>query len=90
MIHYYYYTLRNHIEFPENLNYELLLSQVREPLWNFICEKCPSFVARDCNTQFSEIFQERVFSDLNDLEKSLFVTNYNYTNKTVVIVGTSV
>jgi len=30
--------------------------------------------ARDCNAQFSEIFQEGVFGELNLTEKSLFIT----------------
>ena len=70
--------LRNHIEMPFDVNYELLQFQVRETIWDFLCEKCPSFRPRDCNAVFSDIFREQVFSDLNDLEKLALITTLNF------------
>lgn len=56
--------------------YDLLSWEVRQPVWDYIQTKCPSFQLKDCNAQFSEIFQERVFGNLNQVEKSLFTTSY--------------
>ena len=58
--------------------YDLLSWEVRLPVWEYIQIKCPSFRHKDCNAQFSEIFQNIVFGDLNETEKSLFVTNYEF------------
>ena len=64
----------------ENLSvvYELISYEVRSPVWHYIQEKCPSFRPRDCNAQFSEIFQEVVFGILNDTEKALFMCSFSY------------
>ena len=56
--------------------YDLLSWEVGQPVWDYIQTKCPSFQLKDCNAQFSEIFQERVFGNLNQVEKSLFTTSY--------------
>lgn len=36
------------------------------------------FVAKDCNAQFSQIFQENVFQFVNDIEKAIFLSSYQY------------
>lgn len=50
----------------------------KNPVWSYVVEKCPSFSAKDCNAQFSEIFKENVFSCLIDAEKVLFLTKCDY------------
>ena len=51
-----------------------LLSEIREPVWSHIINLCSSFTARDCNSCFSQIFEKRTFSYLNEEEESLFMT----------------
>ena len=51
-----------------------LLSEIREPVWSYIINLCSSFTARDCNACFSQIFEKRTFSYLNEEEESLFMT----------------
>ena len=51
-----------------------LLSDIREPVWSYIINLCSSFTARDCNACFSQIFEKRTFSYLNQEEESLFMT----------------
>lgn len=55
-----------------------LLREVREPLWSYIIERCSSFVARDCNACFSQIFEERTFGHLNEEEENLFTTQRTF------------
>ncbi|XP_057295527.1 uncharacterized protein LOC130623986 [Hydractinia symbiolongicarpus] len=61
-----------------SLIYDLIAYNVRDPIWTLIQSRCPSFRRRDCNAQFSEIFQESVFGSLNDSEKALFITSFQY------------
>ena len=51
-----------------------LLSEIREPVWSYIINLCSSFMARDCNACFSQIFEKRTFGYLNEEEESLFMT----------------
>ena len=44
--------------------YEIISYEVRMHIWSYICEKSPSFRAKDSNAQFSEIFQESVFGKM--------------------------
>ena len=63
------------LQFRSNLSSatnSMLSMHTRQNLWDYIIANCPSFVAKDCNAQFSEIFQERVFSFSSDLERFLF------------------
>ena len=48
----------------------------REPVWSYIIDVCSLFSARDCNVCFSQIFEKRAFSYLNEEEEeeSLFKT----------------
>ena len=68
---------RNHNQVSLNFNFDLLQIQVRDPIWDFVIDKCPSFRLRDCNAVFSEIFQEHVF-EFNEIEKAMFLTCYDY------------
>lgn len=52
----------------------LLLRDLRDPVWSYIIDHCSSFVARDCNACFSEIFEEKTFGFLNEEEENLFTT----------------
>ena len=41
---------------------------LRAGIWEYNRTKCPLFVAKVCNDQFSEILQETIFSDfVNDI-----------------------
>ena len=55
---------------------------LRSDASSFIRDECPTFVTMDCNAQFSKIFREHVFSDINRLtvfcetcERSCLVNN---------------
>ena len=50
------------------------LSEIREPVWSYIINLCSSFTARDFNACFSQTFEKRAFSYLNEEEKNLFMT----------------
>ena len=52
----------------------LLLREIREPVWSYIIDHCSSFVARDCNACFSQIFERRTFGIMHVEEESLFAT----------------
>ena len=60
---------QRYIESPENSN---LLEEIKEPLWAYLREQCPSFLARDCNACFSQIFEERTFGKLTPDEMNIF------------------
>lgn len=53
------------------------LQNTREPVWDYLRQKCPSFTAMDCNAQFSEIFTSNVFSNLTSSEKSKVISTYS-------------
>ena len=75
------YQLSSH-QFRDRLSHNMYAAfsrDVRQQLWDYIIINYPSFTAKDCNAQFSEIFQERVFSFSNDLEKAVFLCSYTYT-----------
>ena len=55
-----------------------LTINVRNPIWDYVIANCSSFRNRDCNAQFSQIFQENVFNFSNDLDRALFVSSYQY------------
>lgn len=55
---------------------EHLVARIRQPVWDFLVSKCPSFVNRDAEAQFSEIFSSCIFNELTEEEKSLFQTQY--------------
>ncbi|KAL9951679.1 hypothetical protein ACROYT_G044397 [Oculina patagonica] len=59
------------VEFPDNIQ---LLSEIREPVWLYLRQRCSSFEARDCNAAFSQIFEEKIFGTLNTEEVNLFAT----------------
>ena len=74
----------SHLLEPSNLednaianDIEVNLQTIRQPVWEFISQKCPSFANRDCNAQFSEIFSSCIFSFLTQEEKAIFMTRYN-------------
>ena len=50
------------------------LSEIREPVRSCISNLCSSFTAWDCNACFSQIFEKRTFSYLNEEGESLFMT----------------
>ena len=51
-----------------------LLREIPEPIWSYIIDVCSSFLARDCNACFSQIFEKITFGYLNEEEESLFMT----------------
>ena len=53
------------------------IQNVREPVWDYLRQKCSSFMAMDCNAQFSEIFTLNVFSNLTSSEKSKIISTYS-------------
>lgn len=62
-------TCSRYIESRENSK---LFEEIKEPLWAYLGQQCPSFLARDCNACFSQIFEERTFGKLTSDEKSIF------------------
>ena len=56
---------------------ELELSIIRQPIWDFLTQFCPSFANRDANAIFSEIFSSNVFNTFLDSEKNLFETSFS-------------
>ena len=57
------------IESPENSG---LLEEIKEPLWAYLRQQCPSFLERDCNARFSQIFEEKTFGKLTPDEMNIF------------------
>ena len=55
---------------------EEFLSQIRQPVWDFLALNCPSFANRDCESIFSEIFSNCIFNKLRIEERNLFLTCY--------------
>ena len=51
---------------------DTLLRELREPIWIYLQQHCPSFLSRDCNACFSQIFEERTFGDLSSEEMNIF------------------
>ena len=62
-------TCSRYIESPEN---NKLLEEIKEPLWAYLRQQCTSFLARDCNACFSQIFEERTFGKLTSDEMNIF------------------
>ena len=66
------------IEFNPNISMKVdaftLLDEIREPIWSKIIENCGSFVNRNCDAQFSEIFSSNFFRILSAREKKFFET----------------
>jgi len=54
-----------------------LLSQVRQPIWDCILSNCTSFVPRNCDAEFSQIFTGTIFDRLSSEEKLLFSSFYS-------------
>ena len=53
-----------------------LLTEIRQPVWDFLALTCPSFTNRNCDAQFAEIFSDNFFQHLTLQEKELFCTYY--------------
>ena len=49
-----------------------LLEEIRESLWAYLRQQCPSFLARDSNACFSQIFEEKTFGKPTPDEMNLF------------------
>lgn len=49
-----------------------LLSEVREPVWNYIISECSSFVPRNCDTEFSQIFTGSISIAYQPRKKNFF------------------
>ena len=62
-------TCSRYIESQENSK---LLEEIKEPLWAYSRQQCPSSLARDCNACFSQIFDERTFGKLTPDEMNIF------------------
>lgn len=54
------------------------LREIRDPVWSYLIQHCASFVPRDCNACFSQIFEEQTFGYLNEEEEKLFTTLRNF------------
>ena len=54
------------------------LYHVREFVWTFLRQHCNSFAAMDCSAQFSEIFTQRIFSNLSVFEKNQLISNFAF------------
>ena len=62
-------TCSRYVESPENSR---LLEEIREPIWAYLREQCPSFSARDSNACFSQIFEEKTLGRLTSDEMNIF------------------
>ena len=62
-------TCSRYVESPENSR---LLEEIREPIWAYLREQCPSFSARDSNACFSQIFEEKTLGKLTSDEMNIF------------------
>ena len=62
-------TCSRYIELRENSK---LLEEIREPLWAYLRQQCPSFLARDSNACFHQIFEKKTFGKLTLDEMNLF------------------
>ena len=54
-----------------------LLSQLRQPIWDYIVSNCSSFALKNCDAVFSQIFTGNIFNSLSSEEQILFETSYN-------------
>ena len=54
-----------------------LLSQLRQPIWDYIVSNFSSFVLKNCDAEFSQIFPGNIFNSLSSEEQILFETLYN-------------
>ena len=67
-----------------SVNMVQALNSIRFDIWEYFKIHCPSFRKMDINAQFSELFQESVFSPIEDLSvteyKSLFSSYYQSGN----------
>ena len=52
-----------------------LLSQLRQPIWDYIVSNCSSFVLKNCAAEFSQIFPGNIFNSLSSEEQILFETS---------------
>ena len=62
-------TCSRYVESPENSK---LLEEIREPIWAYLRKQCPSFLPRDSNACFSQIFEEKTFGKLTSDEMNIF------------------
>jgi len=66
----------NFFELLINSNRTMSLINIRGIVWNQIIRYCPTFVARDCNAEFSEIPSSDIFRSLSNEEKVLASSRY--------------
>ena len=59
-----------------HLTDEIELHSIREPVWNHLRHICSSLTPMNCTAQFSEIFTQNVFYNLNEAEKSKLISDY--------------
>ena len=62
-------TCKRYIESQGN---DRMLREIRKPIWVYLQQHCPSFLARDSNACFGQIFEERTFGDLSSKEMNIF------------------
>jgi len=55
---------------------EYNLAAIRQPVWGYVVQKCPTFVNRNCDASFTEIFENTIFDSVFEEEKNLFQTCY--------------
>jgi len=59
-----------------NNGLEQNLFTIRQPVWDFLAQTCPSFTNRDCDAQFSEIFSSTLFNLFTLDEQAFFQSKY--------------
>ena len=62
-------TCKRYIESQGN---DRMLREIRKPIWVYLQQHCPSFLERDSNACFGQIFEERTFGDLSSKEMNIF------------------
>ena len=63
-----FYTCSRYIESPKTSR---LLEEIKELLWAYLRQQCPSFSARDCNVCLSQIFEEKTSGKLTPDEMNI-------------------
>ena len=59
----------------ERIVKEALLTQFRQPVWDYLAQNCPSFTNRDCQAQLRNIFKKfkKISNGSNDSGRMFFL-----------------
>lgn len=55
-------------------DWEIILSDIKDPVWRTVISFCRTFQARDATAEFSEIFSSQIFNSLTNDEAEIFQT----------------